>query len=170
MKNQHNRSLADLYPPSESCTCEICRSYCIRPGWWTVSEAVLVIETGYGNRMMLEISPELTFGVLSPAFRGCEMNFALQEYRYQGCSFLFDGLCALYGTGLMPLECRFCHHTRQGMGQQCHKEIEKNWRSSQGRTLVKKWAEEYLKMDIQQIFSFTPYAAVVFKNWSIRKR
>lgn len=46
----------EKYPPSEPCCCKICRSYCIRPGWWTVEEAERALNAGYGARMMLEIS------------------------------------------------------------------------------------------------------------------
>lgn len=77
-KKKYN-SLKERYPPSEPCSCEICRSYCIPPGWWTVEEATRAIKAGYGKRMMLEISPEMTFGVISPAFKGCEGNYDLQE-------------------------------------------------------------------------------------------
>ncbi|OQB21745.1 MAG: hypothetical protein BWY11_02163 [Firmicutes bacterium ADurb.Bin182] len=138
------RSLKESYPPSEPCSCEICRSYCARPGWWTVKEASQALKAGYGRRMMLEISPEMTFGVLSPAFRGCEGNFALQEYANSGCNFLKDGLCELHGTGYEPLECRYCHHLRKGLGQKCHADIEKDWRTPAGQALVKNWIENCL--------------------------
>ncbi len=131
--------LSQQYPPSEPCNCEVCRSYCIRPGWWTVEEATKAIDAGYGNRMMLEISPEFTFGVLSPAFVGCEQNFALQDFSHLGCTFLSSGLCELYGSGFQPLECRFCHHSRRGLGQECHFAIEKDWLKVAGQTLVAKW-------------------------------
>ena len=130
------------YPPSEPCGCEICRSYCIRPGWWTVEEAAQAIKAGYGSRMMLEISPDRSFGVLSPAFRGCEQKYALQEYSYNGCNFLKNELCELHGTGFEPLECLFCHHLRKGLGQKCHTDIEKDWRTPAGQILVKKWIEQ----------------------------
>jgi hypothetical protein len=139
MKRKYRHSLNEKYPPSEPCTCEICRAYCLRPGWWTVDEASKAIAAGYGDRMMLEISPELTFGVLSPAFKGCEKNFALQEFSRFGCNFLSNGLCELYGTGLEPLECRFCHHSRKGLGQKCHADIELDWNTPNGQTLVAKW-------------------------------
>ncbi len=89
--------------------------------------------------MMLEMSPELDFGVLSPAFRGCEQNFALQEYASFGCNFLRDGLCELYDTGFEPLECRFCHHTRMGQGEKCHADIERDWNTPEGQSLVLIW-------------------------------
>lgn len=143
MKRKHKQSINEKYPSSEPCSCEICSAYCARPGWWTVDEASKAIETGYGSRMMLEISPELTFGVLSPAFRGCEMNFALQEFSQSGCNFLLNGLCELHGTGYEPLECRFCHHSRKGLGRQCHADIEKDWNTERGKNLVSKWIVMY---------------------------
>lgn len=127
------------YQPSEPCSCDICRNYCIRPGWWTVDEAKKAIEWGLAKRMMLEISPERNFGVLSPAFKGNESNFALQIFAKNGCTFLNNGLCELFGTELQPLECRFCHHNRKGLGQACHLDIEKDWKTKQGQILIVKW-------------------------------
>ena len=132
-------SLYTRYPPSAPCDCLICRSYCLRPGWWTVDEAARAIKAGYAGRMMLELAPERTFGVLSPAFTGCEGNFALQAYAANGCTFLTGGRCALHGTGLQPLECRFCHHDRNGLGPQCHADIEQSWHTPQGQRLVAHW-------------------------------
>lgn len=89
--------------------------------------------------MMLEMSPELTFGVLSPAFKGNEGLIANQELSGEGCTFLNDNLCELFGTGLQPLECRFCHHERQGLGRKCHTDLEKDWHSREGQKLVIHW-------------------------------
>jgi len=136
---KHKKSLKDKYPPSEPCLCEVCLNYCRRPGWWTVEEAAKAINAGYGNRMMLEISPERTFGVLSPSFKSNEGNFALQEYSSNWCTFLQNNLCELYGTGHQPLECRFCHHDRVGQGIKCHSDIEKKWNSPAGRSLIDRW-------------------------------
>lgn len=97
---------------------------------------------------MLEISPDMTFGVLSPAFIGCERYYALQEYARNGCNFLRDGLCELHGTGLEPLECLFCHHLRKGMGRQCHACLERDWRTPAGQTLVQKWIKEVMIVDL----------------------
>ncbi|MPM52348.1 hypothetical protein SDC9_99107 [bioreactor metagenome] len=116
----------------------------MRPGWWTVLEASRAIKAGYGGRMMLEVSPDFTYGVLSPAFSGCEGNFALQEYAKNGCNFLKDGLCELHGTGYEPLECLFCHHLRAGLGPKCHADLEKDWRTPAGQRLVREWMEEIL--------------------------
>lgn len=129
------------YPPSKPCSCDICLAYCQRPGWWTVEQAAKAIDSGYAHRMMLEISPKLTFGVLSPAFKGNEGNIALQFFARQGCTFLQENLCELFGTGLQPLECRFCHHTRRGLGKKCHSEIEKDWHSQKGQKLIAQWNE-----------------------------
>lgn len=132
-------AVAKKYPPSEPCSCEICRGYCARPGWWTVGEAARAILYGLTGRMMLEVSSDFTFGVLSPAFFGCEGHIALQEFARYGCNFYKEGLCELFGTGLMPLECRFCHHSRAGQGTACHTDLEKDWRTPAGQILVQRW-------------------------------
>jgi hypothetical protein len=135
-------NLKEKYPPSEPCSCEICRGYCIRPGWWTVEEAEKVTETAYAKRMMLEISPEHNFGVLSPAFKGNETNYALQELSENGCTFFDNGLCELFGTGLQPLECRFCHHDRKGEGIICHSDIEKEWNTARAKRVIVRWGNQ----------------------------
>ncbi len=134
-----HKDLKVKYPPSDPCSCITCRNYCIRPGWWTVEEAAKAIEAGYSTRMMVEISPERTFAVLSPAFKGNECNYALNILSSEGCTFLKDELCELFGTGYQPLECRFCHHTRKGLGRKCHNDIEKDWNTEKGKRLVVKW-------------------------------
>ncbi len=137
---KRKKSLAEKYPPSEPCSCSVCVSYCRRPGWWTVAEARRAIDAGYADRMMLEMSPDRSFGVLSPAFSGCELQFAMNEYAQRGCTFLRDQRCELHATGLMPLECRFCHHERPGMGPRCHDDIGKDWNTASGRALVVHWS------------------------------
>jgi hypothetical protein len=135
-------TLAKRFPPSEPCSCDICMNYCRRPGWWSVEEATRALEAGYASRMMLEMSPELTFGVLSPAFKGNEREISLQIYASHGCTFLKDNLCELFGTGLQPLECRFCHHSRPGLGPKCHAALEKDWYGPAGQRLVILWGRE----------------------------
>jgi hypothetical protein len=134
-------TLSAKYPPSHPCSCDVCKSYCRRPGWWTVDEAAGAIEAGYGKRMMLEMAPDFTFGVLSPAFKGCEVQFAYQEFASAGCTFLKDGKCELHRTGHQPLECRFCHHERVGLGPHCHADLEKDWNTQAGRALIVRWNE-----------------------------
>jgi hypothetical protein len=67
---RRHSSLAARFPPSPPCSCETCLAYCARPGWWTVDEATRAIEAGYASRMMLEMAPDKTYGVLAPAFKG----------------------------------------------------------------------------------------------------
>jgi hypothetical protein len=93
--------------------------------------------------MMLEVSPERTLGVLAPALRGCERRFALQEFAGRACTFLAGGRCELHATGFQPLECRFCHHDRAGLGPQCHADLENDWRTAAGRALVGRWARTF---------------------------
>jgi len=132
-------NLTEKYPPSRPCTCDVCLNFCQRPGWWKVNEAKKAIEAGYANRMMLEISPEFTIGVLAPAFKGNEGNIALQIFAHTGCTFLKDDLCELFGTGFQPLECRFCHHNRPGSGEKCHSALERDWHSKTGQKLAIEW-------------------------------
>jgi hypothetical protein len=134
-----NLSLKEKYPPSEPCSCQTCRDYCLRPGWWTVSEAEKAIKAGFAGRMMLEISPERQFGVLSPAFRGNEENYAMQLFSGNGCTFLRDGLCELFDNGLQPLECRYCHHERKGLGAACHTDLENDWNTKRGKKIIVRW-------------------------------
>ena len=138
----HPLSLAERFPPSAPCACAVCVAYCRRPGWWTVAEAGRALAAGFGPRMMLELAPERTFGVLAPAFRGCEGGFALDEFSRLGCGFLRAARCELFGSGLEPLECRFCHHERPGQGPLCHAALEQDWRKPAGQDLVEAWAKE----------------------------
>jgi hypothetical protein len=141
-KGRNKKTLPEKYSPSEPCACDICLSYCARPGWWTVEEATRALEAGYGKRMMLEMAPELTFGVLSPAFKGCEKSFATNQFANNGCNFLKNDRCELYGTGHQPLECRYCHHERRGLGPQCHADLEKDWKIPAGQALVDRWIKQ----------------------------
>ena len=138
-RNRSTLSLVERFPPSEACSCDICRAYCSRPGWWSVEQARHALLAGYGARMMLELSPDHKYGVLSPAFRGCEGSIALQEYAQNGCTFFRRGLCALFHTGFEPLECRFCHHDRAGQGRVCHDALAQDWLTPAGQTLVRQW-------------------------------
>jgi hypothetical protein len=138
---KRKKTLIEKYPPSEPCACDVCLVYCRRPGWWTVEEAGRALDAGRGGRMMLEMSPDKSFGVLSPAFSGCEGNFALHVFSDRGCTFLTQNRCELHGTGLQPLECRFCHHDRPGLGSKCHADIEKDWNRPAGRALVVRWSK-----------------------------
>ena len=138
----HPRTLSEIYPPSAACTCEVCLGYCARPGWWTVEEAAQAIPAGLGARMMLEIPPEQTFGVLSPAFQGSEGGLANNLAARRACTFLKNQRCELYNSGHMPLECRFCHHARPGLGAQCHADLESDWHTPRGQALVQQWGEQ----------------------------
>jgi hypothetical protein len=138
-----SRSLYERFPPSEPCSCALCVAYCRRPGWWTVEEACQALAVGLGGRMMLEISPERTFGVLAPAFYGCEHGFAVNEQAGRGCNFLKTERCELFASGLQPLECRFCHHERAGQGPLCHAALERDWQRQAGQALVERWAKEF---------------------------
>lgn len=44
--------LKEKHQPSQPCSCDICKSYCLRPGWWTVEETEKAIENGLSSRIM----------------------------------------------------------------------------------------------------------------------
>ncbi len=136
-KGRH--SLYTQFTPSKPCTCEICRYFCIRPGWWLVEEAQKAIKDGHANRMMLEFSSDFSFAVLSPAFKGNEAYFALQSFSKNKCTFFIEGRCSIFLKEYQPIECRFCHHDRLGLGGKCHCEIGKDWNTSKGKRLIKHW-------------------------------
>jgi len=77
--------------------------------------------------------------VLSPAFKGCERSIATNQFARNGCTFLKNDRCELHGTGHQPLECRFYHHDRRGLGRKCHADLEKDWKTPTGQALVDKW-------------------------------
>ncbi len=79
--------LQERFPPSEPCACETCLACSARPGWWAVDEALKALDSGYGSRMMLEVAPDRSFGVLSTAFRGCEGLLATNKYALNSCTF-----------------------------------------------------------------------------------
>ncbi len=136
-------NLHKKYPPSPPCGCDICRAFCRRPGWWSVAQAAAALRGGLGKRMMLEVAPERTYAVLSPAFRGCEGKLATQTYANQGCTFLReDDSCELHASPYLPLECAFCHHERAGLGKQCHADLRADWRTPEGRQLVRVWCRQ----------------------------
>lgn len=130
------------YPPSEGCSCNICCGFCRRPGWWSIEQARGAMQKGYSRRMMMEISPEFTFAVLSPAFKGNEGGIAQKTKAYSLCTFLQNGRCELHNTDLFPLECAFCHHDRIGLGQKCHNDLELNWNTRRGQAMVLRWCEK----------------------------
>ena len=140
------KKLEQKFPASPGCSCKICQSYCQRPGWWTIEQAETAINKGYAHRMMMEISPQFDFAVLSPAFYGCEGFIATNEGARRGCNFLKNGMCELHSTEILPLECAFCHHDRVGEGIKCHKELEFHWKTMKAQNVVLRW-QKIVKLD-----------------------
>jgi len=99
---------------------------------------------------MLEMAPDNSFGVLAPAFKGSEGQFALAVYEDAGCTFLKDSRCELFGTGHQPLECRYCHHDRLNLGKECHNALDLDWNTSEGKSLVVRWSRETGFLDRQR--------------------
>jgi len=92
--------------------------------------------------MMLEVAPDFSFAVLSPAFKGCEGYIAINEFASAGCIFYSGGLCEIHASDIQPLECRVCHHESQGMGPKIHRELENEWNTKKGQKVVINWMKE----------------------------
>jgi hypothetical protein len=103
-----------------------------------VEQAAKAFSAGYAP-YMLEISPDSPLEFW--ARTGGRRQGRIKHFSQNGCGFLKNGLCELHGTGLMPLECRFCHHDRIGRGKMCHLELEKDWNTTPGQILVRKWID-----------------------------
>lgn len=156
------------FTPSEPCSCSICKGFCLRPGWWIVDEARLAIQNGLANRMMLEISPDKSFGVLAPAFKGNELLIAMQVFSNNYCTFYIDGLCELFGKDYQPLECRFVHHRRKGQGIVCHTAIEKDWNTMAGKKLVQEWIATTNFIDkISQLYPISVLREIKFLGYNL---
>ncbi len=162
MENK-NHILYRRFPPSEPCSCDVCRYFCHRPGWPLVSEARSAIESGLAGRLMLEFSPDRSFAVLAPAFRGNEAFFALAEYSVNICTFYSDGKCRIFGKPYQPIECRFCHHSRLGSGMACHEETGRDWNTAKGKRLVRQWLL-ICGLGFRNLESVAGIPAVCFKN------
>jgi len=67
-------------------------------------------------------------------------------------TFFTSGLYELFGTSFQPLECRFCHYERNGKGADCHLAIENDWRSAEGRLLVRQWCRGMAIWDFLEVF------------------
>lgn len=106
--------LKSVTPPQQVAPAMCAEIIADAPVGGTVGQARRAIEKGYASRMMLEISPDFKFAVLSPAFYGCEGFIATNDGAKNGCNFLKEGMCELHDTDFLPLECAFCHHERVG--------------------------------------------------------
>jgi len=139
--NGVRHSYYDRFPPSPACSCHQCRAFCSRPCWPLIEEASEAIVAGLASCLMVAFSPDLSYGILSPAFRGNESHHALQVFASAGCTFLNQSGCKIFDTHYRPLECRYCHHDRMGLGLSCHLSIAKNWNISKGKRTVHHWLE-----------------------------
>ena len=132
------------------CSCLVCKSMCLRPCWPTPEEAELLIELGYGDRLMKDwlkdwwVADEGNIYVLCPAQRGYEKRQASSWLHPVPCTFqTADGLCELHDKKLKPVEGRAACCTD---GVNLHEAIAKLWDNKKAQALVKKWEVDNEKL------------------------
>lgn len=144
------------YPDTEGCACDTCKAYCLgNPGYGTPAEIAALIESGHGNRLMLDWWDEdedLPYTeVLAPASVGYERGYAPAENQspvpwltgwIKGpCAFLTADLqCSIYDQ--RPIECRAVRHDVQQPGIPLA--VVSTWNTDEGRDLVKRWCRDYM--------------------------
>src|SRR5277367_2632444 len=86
--------------PTE-CSCKRCSLMCQGPCCGLVSDMKMLIDKGYGNRLMLDDIADGDAPLLKPALKGYEGKKAPWSTRMPlGCPFWKKGKCELHESGL----------------------------------------------------------------------
>lgn len=137
------------------------QKFCERACWPTPQEAKLLIEAGYGDKLMLDVwhnSKDGDTELLCPATPGYETKGApgrdpvsILESLLGGPNPLRGGcvfqepetkLCLLHSEGLKPFEGRkSCCKIENGKG--LHKAVASSWDTEEARELINVWKEKY---------------------------
>jgi hypothetical protein len=138
----------------EGCSCDrcvmMCKTYSCLP---TPQEAEVLINAGYGDRMMMDTrpaisDPKLLILTLIPAMKGYERRISPMQTGISDCSFLENDRCTLHNPGMKPLEGKFNRHdTTDEEANQIVHYIKYLWSLSGGRAVVDAWIERYLHED-----------------------
>lgn len=124
--------------PESSCDCPVCQAMCHRtPCWPTPSEALHLLQMGYGERLDLEYYQTETprggwknIWAVVPKLRGTEIF-------PKGCTFQDDrGLCELHAR-CKPLEGRLAHHS--GTPFSLRYQVALLWDTPEGHRVVEKF-------------------------------
>lgn len=123
---------------TNECSCETCKSMCDRPCWPTPDEALLLIEKGYGDKLMKDwwVSDNDIY-LLCPACAGYEGRNA-PAWPNGKCIFFNDGC---YIHNIKPSEGKIanCKHTPENL----HKEIAMLWNNPEAQKIVSNWESIY---------------------------
>jgi len=147
-------TLAGVDTTEHTCDCDRCKKMCEgNPCWPTPKEARMMINAGYGDRLMLDWWADGGYDsddilLLCPASEGYEGKMAplidrLSYFQEKGPCVLHDshGRCMLHSTGFKPLEGRIAIH--QGDHDGLHEAMAESWNNEEAQELAQSWAEQH---------------------------
>jgi len=133
--------------PTE-CQCNICKSMCIdsRPCWGTPDEMQILIDKGFGKKLMCDYYDGDCNGVevgyteiIAPALVGREGLYA-PSWPIGRCALLTtDGMCSIHN--IKPVEGRVCDHHHDKSTKYLHTSLVHLWGTEKGKEVVKRWYE-----------------------------
>ena len=134
--------------PVVNCDCPECQEMCYRPCWPTPDEAQSLINSGLGDKLMLDywvnIGRSDTF-VLCPANKnrtGGVADFVPTKHR---CVFQDENTlkCELHNSDMKPLEGRVvsCQEGPNNM----HERIKELWDTDDAKKLVDNWRRNFME-------------------------
>jgi Fe-S-cluster containining protein len=125
----------------DSCTCNKCVSMCSRPCWGTPKELKKIIDSGYGEKLMLDYWCKIDgdLYLLCGALVGYEGRSA-PYIPFGTCTFLNkDNLCDIYT--LRPMEARIasCNPKQKFDAKEYRHSLAKLWQKKEGQQIINDW-------------------------------
>ena len=126
------------------CTCKHCIAMCERPCWPTPTEALTLMEKGFGARLMKDwwVRDTSDLYVICPAVPGYEGKLA-PDSRWnftKPCVFLKEERCEIHT--LKPYEGRVADCSKRQPS--LHMDTAMLWDNPEGMAVVKEWTERFL--------------------------
>jgi len=134
--------------PLDACVCDTCKEFCTRPCYPTATEAGIMMDEGYGDKLMGYTYWDYwnSIYMLIPAKSGMERKdihdsnsfYITDESR---CTFVTDeGLCKIHDI-CKPLGGRMTDHTAPYPGLDFS--IAATWDTALGEKIRRRWEDEY---------------------------
>jgi len=127
------------------CDCKKCSIMCHAPCCGTPEDMQLLIEAGYGKRLMHDDWPDSTCSeeMLKPALKGHEGDKAPWDVATEaGCTFWRNGKCDLHSKGLKPCQGKLAHHSlTKDQNEEIGEYIKEAWKGEKGKEVIRKWKE-----------------------------
>lgn len=143
------------------CDCSKCEIMCERPCWGTPEDIKKIIDSGLGDRLMIDFwvgeiqgGPESFDGdieILCPALKNYEGRSApFWPQNQEGCTFWNEDFkCDLHRSGLKPSEGKLSIHDMKHLFDidlfdiDLHEAVAMTWNTEEGRSLVSEWKSIY---------------------------